>query len=330
MSNQTTDTNNKENKGKKDGDVVQEFLVLDENIGIEEGIAAFYENQDQEHFASLMSALKERIFNGGELLVSVETPKMVYRKFKMADGDDQAFVGFTTPEQYQPGNGGAALQYKMDNVLRQVLSRDDIIGIVLNPYTDPFVLTKEIINMLLQPEQPEAGKSEVLLETGDITKLDVDCIVNAANHTLLGGGGVDGAIHRAAGPQLLEECKTLGGCQTGEAKITKGYNLKAKYVIHTVGPVYSGADVDAVMLANCYKNALNLAKENDIHSIAFPAISTGVYKYPMDKAASVALQAVGAWASVNGDYPMQIILCCYNDRAADVYKQALRDLMEEV
>jgi O-acetyl-ADP-ribose deacetylase (regulator of RNase III) len=127
------------------------------------------------------------------------------------------------------------------------------------------------------------------IRQGDITKCEVDAIVNAANSTLMGGGGVDGAIHRAAGPELKEECKTLGGCPTGEARITGGYNLPARYVIHTVGPVYSGKEEDARLLSSCYRNSLKLAKENDVKSIAFPAISCGVYGYPIGEACKIAI-----------------------------------------
>jgi len=127
---------------------------------------------------------------------------------------------------------------------------------------------------------------------GDITKMDVDAIVNAANASLRGGGGVDGAIHRAAGPKLLEECKTIGGCPTGEAVITKGYNLPAEHVIHTVGPVYSGKPQDAQLLASCYRNSLRLAVENNIKTIAFPALTCGVYGYPIEAATQIAVDTV--------------------------------------
>jgi len=162
-------------------------------------------------------------------------------------------------------------------------------------------------------------KNNIEIKIGDITKADVDCIVNAANTSLLGGGGVDGAIHHAAGPELLAECRTLCGCATGEAKITKGYNLKAKYVIHTVGPIYSGAEKDAVLLAGCYKNSLELAKKYNIHSIAFPAISTGVYHYPLEDAAHIALNTINSWLQENSDYEMEIILYCFSKRAYDIY-----------
>ncbi len=163
--------------------------------------------------------------------------------------------------------------------------------------------------------------SNIRLEIGDITKLDCDCIVNAANRSLCGGGGVDGAIHRAAGPELLEECMTLRGCKTGEAKLTKGYKLKAKYIIHTVGPVYSGEQEDRELLESCYRNSLKLAKEKDIHSIAFPAISTGAYRYPLDKACEVALSTITNWLQENVEYEMQVILCCFDKKTYEQYER---------
>ena len=157
----------------------------------------------------------------------------------------------------------------------------------------------------------------------DITQADTDCIVNAANKSLLGGGGVDGAIHRAAGPELLAECRTLHGCETGQAKITKGYNLKAKYVIHTVGPIYSASEDDPKLLRDCYINSLNLAKANGLHSIAFPAISTGVYGYPIKEAAEVSYKAVTDWLRQNRDYKMEILIACFNDKTVEAYQSFL-------
>ena len=169
----------------------------------------------------------------------------------------------------------------------------------------------------------EKVKSQIQVVQGDITKLDCDGIVNAANRSLLGGGGVDGAIHRAAGPELLAECRTLHGCRTGEAKITKGYRLKAKYIIHTVGPIYSGTAEDAAQLADCYRNSLDLAKEHDVHSIAFPAISTGVYGYPLEDAAEIAVKTVAQWLEDHADYAMQVIFCCFDARTERVYQARL-------
>lgn len=157
-------------------------------------------------------------------------------------------------------------------------------------------------------------RNQLEIAQGDITKLDCDCIVNAANRSLLGGGGVDGAIHRAAGPELLAECRTLHGCRTGEAKITRGYRLKAKYIIHTVGPIYSSTPEDAVQLADCYRNSLELAKTYDIHSIAFPAISAGAYGYPLDAATQIAVDTVTDWLQNHADYDMRVIFCCFDVR----------------
>ena len=163
-------------------------------------------------------------------------------------------------------------------------------------------------------------RDNIFIEMGDITLLDCDAIVNAANRSLLGGGGVDGAIHRAAGPELLAECKTLGGCNTGEAKITKGYNLKAKYIIHTVGPVYAGRETDRILLSDCYRNSLELAKANDIHSIAFPGISTGVYGYPQEEAVPIAVDTVLQWIKNNSDYDIRVTFVCFGNKAYELYK----------
>ena len=162
----------------------------------------------------------------------------------------------------------------------------------------------------------------IQLIKGDITQLKVDAIVNAANSSLLGGGGVDGAIHRAAGSQLLEECRTLNGCPTGEAKITKGYNLPAKFVIHTVGPVWHGGNNnEAMLLANCYLNSLRLAIKHNIQSIAFPNISTGVYGYPKDQAAEIAIQSVQDFIAHN---KMEIIFAIFDSENYQLYEEKLR------
>lgn len=156
----------------------------------------------------------------------------------------------------------------------------------------------------------------------DITKLKVDAIVNAANRTLLGGGGVDGAIHRAAGPELLAECRTLHGCETGEAKITKGYNLPAKYVIHTVGPVYNPnfAQKDAELLAACYRNSLNLAKQYNLHSIAFSCISTGVYGYSKVEAAKIAVETTKNWLKQQ-NFNIKIYFCVFDSENKAIYNK---------
>lgn len=170
---------------------------------------------------------------------------------------------------------------------------------------------------------------KITVVKGDITQSDCECIVNAANCSLLGGGGVDGAIHRAAGEELLKECRTLGGCRTGEAKITKGYNLKAKYIIHTVGPVYSGTESDGMLLKSCYINSLELAKQNGIHSVSFPSISTGAYRYPLKEAAIIAVNAVFGWQKENFDYGMKVEFCCFDENTRLLYIDTLKEAIKD-
>ena len=157
----------------------------------------------------------------------------------------------------------------------------------------------------------------------DITKLELDAIVNAANTSLLGGGGVDGAIHRAAGPELGDECRTLGGCSTGEAKITKGHGLPADWVIHTVGPVWHGGKADEdQLLAGCYRNSLELACRHRIRSIAFPSISTGAYRFPFELAAKIAIETVAAFLETD-DEIRKVVFCCFDEDAAQIYRSIL-------
>ena len=169
----------------------------------------------------------------------------------------------------------------------------------------------------------DAVRPRMTVVEGDITRLEVDAIVNAANSSLLGGGGVDGAIHRAAGPGLLEECRGLGGCPTGEARMTGGYRLPARHVIHTVGPVWhGGGSGEPELLRSCYAESLRLASEAGLDTVAFPAISTGVYGYPKEEACGIAVAAVSEWLASH-ELPREVTFCCFESRDADLYRDRL-------
>jgi len=168
------------------------------------------------------------------------------------------------------------------------------------------------------------GSTLIEVRVADITTLAVDAVVNAANRALLGGGGVDGAIHRAAGPELLEECRTLGGCETGSAKITRGYKLKARHVIHAVGPVWSGGEKgEDDLLASCYRTALALAAQHRLASIAYPAISTGIYRFPADRAARIAVGTVASEIAAAPRGMERVVFCCFSAESADHHRDTL-------
>jgi O-acetyl-ADP-ribose deacetylase (regulator of RNase III) len=168
------------------------------------------------------------------------------------------------------------------------------------------------------------SRDKIVVVMGDITTLTVDAIVNAANNTLLGGGGVDGAIHSAAGPELLLECRTLGGCPTGEARITKGYRLPAKWVIHTVGPIWRGGGFgEDELLASCYRSCFALAERHGIKSIAFPSISTGAYGFPAERASCIAVRVMNSFLEKNSI--LKVMAVCFNQRVFDCYIEALKE-----
>jgi len=170
-----------------------------------------------------------------------------------------------------------------------------------------------------------SGSTGIIIERSDITKYDIDCIVNAANSSLLGGGGVDGAIHRAAGPELYEECKMLNGCKTGEAKLTKGYRLPARFIIHTVGPVWRGGENnEEKLLENCYRHSLVLAQINRFKQIAFPAISTGIYGYPAELAAKIAMMTVLDFLKTNKTALDTCYFSCFDERTLQVYLETAK------
>ncbi|WP_034341857.1 O-acetyl-ADP-ribose deacetylase [Deinococcus misasensis] len=166
----------------------------------------------------------------------------------------------------------------------------------------------------------------ILLHQGDITRLEVDAIVNAANSSFLGGGGVDGAIHRAAGPELALECRNLHGCKTGQAKITRGYRLPAKHVIHTVGPVWNGGqNHEDELLASCYQKSLELAAQHQLKTVAFPAISTGIYRFPLERATQIALETVHSFLQTH-PLPEQVVFVCFSDKDFEVYQHSVQKM----
>lgn len=300
------------------------------------------EQFDNEHAIAVLEAIRMAINSGDKVTVPIEMTDEIMAAINASTvqlGDSLAMhgdmhfqlrtlqlkneklvaVAFTGHEEAMAGAGTSTITENLEHFMEKALMNPDIEGIMINPWGKSFFLSKANIRAIFKVNLPAERESIVAFRTQDITQAEVECIVNAAKNSLLGGGGVDGAIHRAAGPGLLEECRTLHGCQTGEAKITKGYNLKADYVIHTVGPVYSGTDNDARLLRNCYWNSLELARKNDIHSIAFPAISTGVFGYPLEEATEVALTTVADWLKINPHYGMAILFACFSDQATEIY-----------
>ncbi len=314
---------------------------------IEKRLEEFSADRTNEKFARCLEAVRAAMHAGGSILFPVQpfsapqsgkNAAMRGLRMKLISTKDGKMwqVAYTSENMYKSGasKGDPAMGATIRHALEQFMpgngaapkAPENIAGIVLNPDKKPLFLERKLIDTIFKAEERvvRASRSGILVTKGDITKMKADCIVNAANCSLLGGGGVDGAIHAAAGPGLLEECRTLDGCHTGEAKITGAYNLPAKYVIHTVGPIYDGDEDDPKLLASCYTNSLDLARSKGAHSIIFPNISTGVYGYPKEEAAKIAMETVGKWFKANKDYVMHVVMCCFDQENFEIYEKMVK------
>ncbi len=252
-----------------------------------------------------------------------------------ADDTDEEFLPvFTSRQEMEKGGEDHVCRLEYLDFLFLSVLRMDLAGVVVNPFSPnnvrvPADLIQGFYEILDSLGEPEEEPGDIHLVEADITELEVDAIVNAANNTLLGGAGVDGAIHMAAGPELLEACRKLHGCRTGEAKVTPGFNLPAKYVIHTVGPIYSGTQEDEDLLSSCYWNSLDAAVDCGARSIAFPSISTGVFGYPRQEAAEIAVDTVIDWMDEHPEEEMSITFCTHSKKDYEIYEGILNELLGE-
>lgn len=310
-------------------------------LELERAIFNWYYGGDNAAPEAVFNAVANGLNNDMQIIVPIELPEAMLQaigdpekakigetfsvsedipiKFRhlAADEDGHYFIPlFSSQEELEKGESSSSINQSLKVLFEAVDNWPDCVGYIINPWGQKLFLQKDIIKMLSKYNP----KSHISFVKGSVIDMHVDAIVNAANSSLLGGGGVDGAIHMAAGPELLMECRTLHGCNTGEAKITGAYNIKhADHIIHTVGPVYSGKPGDAELLAACYTNSLDIALENGCNSIAFPGISTGVYGYPLDEAAKVSLLAVVRWLDAHPDTVMNIYFCCFKDAEMVAY-----------
>lgn len=300
------------------------------------------ENADPE---PVFNAIQAGLSNEMQVLVPIETPESMINdlgdlsKVKPGDTftaneeirirfrhlviDEQGryFIPlFTSNEEMEKGETSSCINQSLRALFDGLHLWPNCVGFIINPWDKKLALPEDMLRIILDYKP----KSHISFIRGSVVEMHVGAIVNAANTSLLGGGGVDGAIHKAAGPELLSECKSLHGCRTGEAKITGAHKIhNADYIIHTVGPVYSGSKQDASQLANCYLHSLDLAHEHGCSSIAFPGISTGVYGYPLDEAVRVSINATVHWLDIHPDVVMNVYFCCFQDTEYKAYTELL-------
>lgn len=316
------------------------------NDQIEDAIRELEQNNTEKNIYELIRLLRDESELGGMFFVPVidaedcETPpedlfdveklsldhvfdqqdekQAIPRKVELYKGG-HAYTAFTSEEELNKGEPTQYTSMPILKFLEMAYEDNTCAGVVLNPWDISVLLDQRVLNLILYGVPKEEEGSHIYIDRGDITRLKVDAIVNAANTGLMAGGGVCGAIFAAAGPELHSACEKLGGCEVGQAKITPGFNLPARYIIHTPGPVYSGGMEDGKLLADSYRNSLDLARSRNLHSIAFPSISTGIYGYPLDEAVPVALNTVSKWIEENADYEMEIIMVCYDQPTYEAY-----------
>lgn len=295
-----------------------------------------YAGRRPEVLRPICNALRAGVDRNVHVLVPVEVPpppegegltvsQAEALKFRQLPADKHGQYRiplFTCVDEMERGEPTSVVPLGLKDLLNMLKKKSDCEGFIVNPWGQRLLLKKEFLSTLME-YQP---KSCIVLIAGNIVDLHVDAIVNAANTSLLGGGGVDGAIHRAAGPELLRECKALHGCATGKAKITGAWNIKgADYIIHTVGPIFGGKPKDPEQLASCYQNSLDLALAHGCTSIAFPSISTGAYGYPLNEAVLVSTKAIVKWLLAHQKTVMNIYLCCYNESVMNAYKALFQE-----
>jgi len=311
-------------------------------LEVEKMIFNWYYNSEESAPDSIFNAIQNGLKNDMQVLVPIENSEEMMHMFgdpeKLKVGDNitfnkqvvlkfrhlimndqgQYFIPiFTSEAELEKGESTSSINQSLNALFANVDKWSDCLGYVVNPWDKKLMLEKDMIQVIKKYK----SKSHIDFVKGSVVDMHVSAIVNAANASLLGGGGVDGAIHKAAGPDLLKECKSLNGCKTGEAKITGAYNISyVDHIIHTVGPVYSGKDSDFVLLASCYKNVLDLALKNGCTSIAFSGISTGVYGFPLDYAAKVSLVTVANWLDEHKDIIMNVYFCCFKDTELIAYR----------
>ncbi|MBO2516712.1 MAG: O-acetyl-ADP-ribose deacetylase [Clostridiales bacterium] len=257
----------------------------------------------------------------GDTFICTEPAGIKFKHMTVNDKGDYFIPVYTSREEMEKGEVSSSLSQSFMPLITAVEKWEKCGGYAVNPWGRKLMLSRDMIRVVMDYRP----RSHIEVVSGSVIDMHADAIVNAANNRLLGGGGVDGAIHRAAGPELLEECRTLHGCETGKAKITKAYNITtADHIIHTVGPVYYGRPKDAELLADCYYNSLELAYQNGCRSIAFPGISTGVFGYPIREAAQIALISSTRWLNEHKSYVMNVYFCCFRDEEMAAYEALIK------